>query len=74
MEVEYMDRHQLEQLGSQLREIGHKRRELAHQVFHEVQEDDSQSAKKLFRELSEISDQAISIMMKQKEIFDQELQ
>lgn len=69
-----MDRVQLEQLGSELREIGHKRRELAERVFHEVQEEDTHSAKNLYQELSQISDQAISIMMRQKEMFDQEVQ
>lgn len=68
-----MDRQQLEQLGDELREIGHRRRQLAEQIFQEVQEGDNQSSKELYQELSAISDEAISIMKKQKEMFDQEL-
>ena len=69
-----MDREQLEQLGGELRAIGHKRRELAEQIFQEVQEVDNRSSKELYQELSHISDRAISIIAKQKELFDQELQ
>ncbi len=69
-----MDRNKLEQLGDELREIGHKRRELAEQIYNEVQEGDQQSSKELYQELSKISDQAIAIMTRQKEMFDQEVQ
>lgn len=69
-----MDRNQLEQLGDELRGIGHRRRELAEQIFQEVQEGDNQSSKALYQELSHISDQAINIMTRQKEMFDQEVQ
>jgi hypothetical protein len=69
-----MDRNQLEQLGDELRGIGHRRRELAEQIFQEVQEGDNQSSKSLYQELSHISDQAIDIMTRQKEMFDQEVQ
>ncbi|AGK53777.1 hypothetical protein [Bacillus sp. 1NLA3E] len=69
-----MDRNQLEQLGDELREIGHRRRELAEQIFLEVQEGDNQSSKNLYQELSNISDQAINIITRQKQMFDHELQ
>ncbi len=69
-----MDRDQLEQLGDELREIGHKRRELAEQIFQEVQDGDNQSSKSLYQELSHISDQAIEIISRQKQMFDQEVQ
>jgi gas vesicle protein len=69
-----MDRNQLEQLGDELRGIGHRRRELAEQIFQEVQEGDNQASKDLYQELSHISDQAIDIMTRQKEMFDQEVQ
>lgn len=69
-----MDRNQLERLGDKLRGIGHKRRQLAEQIFQEVKEGDSDSSKALYKELSHISDQAIEIIMQQKELFDQELQ
>lgn len=69
-----MDRNQLEQLGEELREIGHKRRQLAEQIFQEVREGDNHTSKNLYQELSAISDQAIEIMTKQKDMFDQEVQ
>jgi hypothetical protein len=69
-----MDRNQLEQLGDELRGVGHRRRELAEQIFQEVQEGDNQASKDLYQELSHISDQAIDIMTRQKEMFDQEVQ
>ena len=69
-----MNRNELEKLGGELRQIGHRRRELAEQIFEEVQEGDDQSSKKLYQELSSISDQAIHIISQQKEMFDQELQ
>ncbi|MBM4763291.1 hypothetical protein [Bacillus sp. B15-48] len=69
-----MKRDELEQLGDELRQIGHKRRQLAEQIFSEVQEGDNQSSKSLYEELSQISDKAIEIMVRQKEMFDQEVQ
>ena len=69
-----MDRNQLEQLGNELRGIGHRRRELAEQIFNEVEEGDSRSSKELFKELSSISEKAISLMTEQKRIFDEEVQ
>ncbi|WP_102347269.1 hypothetical protein [Bacillus sp. Marseille-P3661] len=69
-----MDRQQLEQLGQELRDIGHRRRELAEQIFQEVNEGDTQSSKELYKELSQISDQAIAIMTRQKKLFDEEVQ
>ena len=69
-----MDRNQLEQLGDELREIGHRRRELAEQIFQEVEEGDNQSSKSLYQELSQISDQAIEIITRQKQMFDDQIQ
>lgn len=69
-----MDRGKLEALGGELREIGHRRRQLAEQIYHEVKEGDEQTSKELYEELSDISNQAISIITKQKEMFDQEVQ
>lgn len=68
-----MDRNQLEQLGDNLREIGHRRRELAEQIFQEVREGDNKSSKELYKELISISDQAIDIMIQQKQMFDDEV-
>ncbi|WP_017755488.1 hypothetical protein [Calidifontibacillus oryziterrae] len=69
-----MDRNKLEQLGDELRQLGHRRRELAEQIFQEVNEGDDQSSRELYKELSMISDQAIEIMTEQKQMFDQEVQ
>jgi hypothetical protein len=68
-----MDFNQLEQLGGELRGIGHKRRQLVEKIFQEVKEGDQQSSKDLYRELSSISDQAIDIIQHQKQLFDQEV-
>lgn len=69
-----MDRNKLEQLGSELRSIGHRRRELAEQMYSDVEEGDVTSSKELFRELSTISERAIDLMTQQKDIFDSEVQ
>ncbi|MCT8139380.1 hypothetical protein H1D32_17715 [Anaerobacillus sp. CMMVII] len=68
-----MDHNQLEQLGDQLRGIGHIRRQLVEQIFQEVNEGDQHTSKELYSELSEISDQAIDIIKRQKQMFDEEL-
>lgn len=69
-----MDYGQLEQLGDELRGIGHKRRKLVEQIYQEVKEGDPQSSKNLYSELSSISDQAIDIIERQKQLFDEEVQ
>lgn len=69
-----MDSNQLESLGEQLREIGHKRHELAEQVFRQVNEGDIQSSKALYKELINISDEAIEIITRQKQLFNEEVQ
>lgn len=68
-----MEREKFEKLGDELREIGHVRRQLAEKVFNEVQEKDNRSSKEVFSKLSNVSDQAISIITQQKQIFDQEV-
>jgi DUF1365 family protein len=68
-----MDIDQLEQLGDQLRGIGHKRRQLVEKIYQEVKDGDGQSSRELYQELSSISDQAIGIIQHQKQIFDQEV-
>ncbi|WP_428908553.1 hypothetical protein [Niallia sp. Krafla_26] len=59
-----MDRQQFEKLGEELRMMGHKRRQLAEQIFQEVNEGDNTTSKELYQELSQVSDQAIHIMMR----------
>lgn len=68
-----MDFNQLEQLGDELRGIGHKRRQLVEQIYQEVQEGDQKSSKQLYQELSSVSEQAIGIIQHQKELFDQKV-
>ncbi len=68
-----MDRNKLEQLGSELRSIGHRRRELAEQMYSEVEEGEITSSKELLSELSTISERAINLMTQQKQIFDNEV-
>ena len=68
-----MDFNQLEQLGDELRGIGHKRRQLVEQIYQEVREGDQKSSKQLYQELSSVSEQAIGIIQHQKELFDQEI-
>lgn len=68
-----MDRNKIEQLGNQLRDLGHRRRELAERIFNEVQEGDNQTSKQLYQQLSGISERSISLMQQQKDMFDHEL-
>jgi hypothetical protein len=68
-----MDFRQIEQLGDELRSIGHRRRELVQQIYQEVNEGDQQTSIQLYQELSSVSDKAIGIMQRQKQIFDEEL-
>ncbi|BCJ87523.1 hypothetical protein [Effusibacillus dendaii] len=68
-----MDRNQFEHLGNQLRDLGHRRRELAEEIFNEVREGDAISSRSLYQKLSSVSEQAITLMNKQKEMLDQEL-
>ncbi|OCA87934.1 hypothetical protein A8F94_08885 [Bacillus sp. FJAT-27225] len=63
----------LEKLGDDLREAGHKRRQLVEQIYEEVNQGDSQASQQLYQELKDVSDQAIDIIERQKEIVDSEL-
>jgi hypothetical protein len=64
----------LTELGEELRSLGHRRRELVDQIVSEIKDKDPASSKDLYQELSDISEQAISLMQQQKEIVDQEIQ
>jgi len=68
-----MDLDRLEQLGDELRGVGHRRRQLVEQVYQEIREGDRDSSKELFEELSKVSDKAIGIIEEQKQIFDEEV-
>lgn len=69
-----MDLNQLEQLGEELRSVGHKRREIVEQIVQEVNEGDLQSSKDLYGQLRNVSDQAIQIIDRQKQMIDVEVQ
>jgi hypothetical protein len=69
-----MDLNQLENLGEELRSVGHKRRQLVEQIVEEVNERDIEASKDLYRELINISDQAIEIIDRQKQLIDDEVQ
>ena len=69
-----MDLNQLEQLGEELRSVGHKRRQIVEQIAQEVNEGDTQSSKELYGELTNISNQAIEIIDRQKQMIDVEVQ
>ena len=68
-----MNLEKLEQLGDELRGIGHRRRELVEQVFQEIQEGEPHTSKELYQQLSTVSDKAIEIIQEQKQIFDEEV-
>jgi len=69
-----MNLNQLENLGEELRTVGHKRRQLVEQIVEEVNERDVQASKDLYMELINISDQAIEIIDRQKQLIDEEVQ
>ena len=69
-----MGKNQLEKIGEELREMGHKRRRLAEQIFKETNGEDKQAPISLYKELSDVSDQTIAIINRQKELLDHELQ
>lgn len=68
-----MDIQYLEELGEHLRSLGHRRRELVERILSEVDEGDCSSSKHLYQELSQISEEAISLMQKQKSMIDEEI-
>lgn len=69
-----MNFEQFDELGEELRTVGHKRRQLVEQIIQEVNEGDSHSSKELYGELKSISDHAISIIGRQKQMIDNEVQ
>ena len=69
-----MDLNQLENLGEELRSVGHQRRQLVEQIVEEVNERDVEASKDLYSKLINISDQAIEIIDRQKQLIDDEVQ
>jgi len=68
-----MDFQQLEQLGEELRGMGHKRRQLVEQIYNEVKEGDQHTSQELYEELSAVSEKTIGIIQQQKQLFDAEV-
>ncbi|OEH85007.1 hypothetical protein BHU72_07410 [Desulfuribacillus stibiiarsenatis] len=68
-----MDWHELNDLGDQLRDIGHRRRELAEKIVSEVEEGDQEESIHLYQELSSLSNSAIELMTKQKRMIEQKI-
>lgn len=68
-----MDIEKLEQLGDELRGVGHRRRKLVEQVYRELKEGDRETSKELYQELSMVSDKAIGIIEQQKQLFDEQV-
>ncbi|WP_251552515.1 hypothetical protein [Neobacillus muris] len=69
-----MDVNKLEQLGEELRSVGHKRRQIVEQIVQEVNEGDAGTSKDLYMELTNVSDQAIEIIDRQKQLIEDEMQ
>lgn len=68
-----MDLNELEQLGEELRTVGHMRRQIVEQIIQEVNEGDYQSSRDLYGQLRNVSDQAIQIIDRQKQMIDEEV-
>lgn len=64
----------LEEIGESLRSLGHHRRELVEKILSEVDQGDRSTSLALYQELSHVSDEAITLMKKQKDIIDAEIQ
>lgn len=63
--VPMITRRDLENLGDQLRDLGHRRRELAGRVFEEAESGDLASSQSSYRQLDEVTGQAVSLMQRQ---------
>ena len=67
-----MDHRELEEIGENLRSLGHERREVVQQIMSSV-DGGSPEVGKLYRELDEISERAIGLMERQRNVIRQEL-
>jgi hypothetical protein len=68
-----VDREGLKNLGKELRGIGHRRRELAERVYNEATEGDTEESRELYKELSNVTAQAIDLMQRQRDILEKEV-
>jgi hypothetical protein len=67
-----MDVKELGELGEQLRRLGHDRRKTVAEIVKNAEKDAGQ-AKVFYRDLDRISDQAISLMQRQKSMIREDL-
>jgi hypothetical protein len=67
-----MDVKELGELGEQLRRLGHDRRQTVAEIVKNAEKDAGQ-AKVFYRDLDRISDQAISLMQRQKSMIREDL-
>jgi len=71
--MDRMDRHELDNLGEELRNLGHRRRELVMRVAKELKDDNAADAQSLCQELTDATDEAISLMQHQLESIGDEV-
>lgn len=69
-----MDHKQLEQIGDELRRLGHERREVVEQIASMAETSSPEAGRKLYGDLDEISERAISLMERQRSLLREELQ
>lgn len=69
-----MDIEAFEKLGVNLRHLGHRRHALADQIATNVKTGNEQESLRLFRELSDVSQEAIQLLEKQKQWVDQTIE
>ncbi|MDB4894589.1 MAG: hypothetical protein JWN15_851 [Firmicutes bacterium] len=67
-----MDVKELGELGEQLRRLGHDRRKTVAEIVKNAEKDAGQ-ANVFYRDLDRISDQAISLMQRQKSMIREDL-
>lgn len=67
------DRRGFESFGEQLRSIGHRRHELANRVFEQLESGGSTATQATYRELAEVTGQAISLMQHQLDSLGEQL-
>lgn len=68
---ERMEQKQLESIGENLRSLGHERRQVVEQIVEDAQAGSGQ-ARRLYQELDRISEQAIDLMERQRDLIRQE--
>lgn len=67
-----MKREQLEELGESLRRLGHERREVVEKIIAQT-ENGRDGVGPLYRELDQISERAIGLMEKQRDMIRDQL-